>query len=210
MNKTLIVAATREELAPIFAHFGWQKASFIEHADFDVVITGVGMTATAFTLGQRLNNSYSLVLNVGIAGSFDRTLSLGSLVNVSQDTFSELGAQNGDEFIGIDDLDFGKSAYRSNYSSENALVKALPMVKGITVNTVHGHAQSIQHTLERFDVQIESMEGAAVFYACEQLKIPVLQIRSISNYIEPRNRDAWEIGLAIKNLNEWLINYLNV
>jgi futalosine hydrolase len=210
MTKTLIVAATREELAQTFDQFGWQKTSFVEHADFDVLITGVGMTATAFALGQRLNSSYNLVLNVGIAGSFDRTLELGTLVNVIEDTFSELGAQNGDDFIGIAELGFGKSAYRSDFTSDHALIKVLPAVRGITVNRVHGNAVSIQQTLERFDVKIESMEGAAVFYACEQLNVPVLQIRSISNYVEHRNKEAWKIGLAIKNLNEWLINYLNV
>ncbi|MCY1528458.1 Futalosine hydrolase [compost metagenome] len=54
------------------------------------------------------------------------------------------------------------------------------------------------------------MEGAAVFYAAEQLHIPSAQIRCISNYVEKRNREKWEIGLAIANLNEWLVKYLNI
>jgi len=44
--------------------------------------------------------------------------------------------------------------------------------------------------------------------------VPCMQIRAVSNYVEKRNLDAWQIGLAIKNLNtfalelvksEWLI-----
>jgi futalosine hydrolase len=49
------------------------------------------------------------------------------------------------------------------------------------------------------------MEGAAVFYVAQQEKIPALQIRAISNLVEKRNKDNWDIPLAIKNLNEWLI-----
>ena len=208
--KTLIVAATYEELAQTFEHFGWQKANFIEQSHFDVLITGVGMIATAFALGRQLDNSYNLVLNVGIAGSFDQTITLGSLVNITSDTFSELGAEDGDRFIGIDELGFGKAAFVSNFTSENNLIKDLPIVKGITVNTVHGNTKSIQQTLERFSVKTETMEGAVVFYAAEQLNIPVLQIRSISNYITQRNKADWRIELALKNLNEWLINYVTL
>lgn len=209
-KKTLIVAATYEELAQTFNHFSWLKTSFIKQKNFDVIITGVGMTATAFALGQHLNNSYNLVLNVGIAGSFDRSIALGSLVNIIEDTFSEFGAEDGNEFIRIDELGFGKSIYTSSFISENPLIKNLYPVKGITVNTVHGNHNNIERTLTRLTVKTESMEGAAVFYAGEQLNIPVIQVRSISNYIEQRNKDNWKIGLAIKNLNEWLISYLNV
>ncbi|MGF1924140.1 MAG: futalosine hydrolase [Bacteroidia bacterium] len=209
MKKTLIVAATLEELAPLYSHFGWQPAKLVEHLDFDLLITGVGMTATAFEIGRQLSDRYDLVLNVGIAGSFDRTIPLGTVVNVTHDTFAELGAEDGENFIGIDQLGYGKGSYQSSFKLTNKLVNELPLVKGITVNTVHGNSRSIEKVLARLDVQTESMEGAAVYYACEQMNIPTLQVRSISNYVERRNRAHWEIGLAIKNLNDWLISFLN-
>ncbi|MEJ5994086.1 futalosine hydrolase [Pedobacter sp. Du54] len=208
-QKTLVVAATYEELLPTFSHFGWPKANFVEQPSYDVLITGVGITATAFALGQRLNDSYGFVLNVGIAGSFNKEIELGSLVNITEDTFSEFGAEDGHHFIPIDELGFGKSVHLSNLTTENNLITNIMVVKGITVNTVHGNADRIKQLLERLPVSTESMEGAAVFYACEQLNIPAVQIRSISNYIEQRNRESWKVGLAIKNLNEWLITYLN-
>lgn len=209
MKKMLIVAATREELAPLYGQFGWQPTKLVERSDFDLLITGVGMTATAFEMGRQLSDRYDLVLNVGIAGSFDRTIPLGTVVNVTHDTFAELGAEDGDDFIGIDQLGYGKSSYQSPFKSTSNLVNELPKVKGITVNTVHGNTRSIEEIRARLDVQTESMEGAAVHYACEQMNIPTLQVRSISNYVERRNRANWEIGLAVKNLNDWLINFLN-
>jgi futalosine hydrolase len=53
------------------------------------------------------------------------------------------------------------------------------------------------------------MEGAAFFYACRQFNIPCLQIRAVSNYVEKRNRDNWDIPLAIKNLNNFAIELVN-
>jgi futalosine hydrolase len=50
------------------------------------------------------------------------------------------------------------------------------------------------------------MEGAAVFYVGFMEKIPVIQLRNISNFVEPRNRSSWKIPEAIKVLNDFLIN----
>ena len=78
--KLLVVAATQAEIAPTLAHFGIASNNFIETENFDLLITGVGMVATAFSLGKQLSNQYNLVLNVGIAGSFDRDIALGEVV----------------------------------------------------------------------------------------------------------------------------------
>ncbi|MCJ0741579.1 futalosine hydrolase [Pedobacter montanisoli] len=201
--KLLIVVATRAEIAPFLSHFNLPDQPLMETADFDVLVTGVGMVATAFALGQHLDkNKYNRVLNVGIAGSFDRNISLGELVNVSADTFAELGAEDHESFIGIENLGFGKSTYQST-GNKNYNLKT---VNAITVNKVHGNADSIAKTQALFAVQTESMEGAAVFYACSIQNISCIQIRAISNYVEPRNRNNWEIGLAVKNLNDWLLS----
>ncbi|WP_113663729.1 futalosine hydrolase [Pedobacter nanyangensis] len=203
--KILVVAATQAEIAPTLEHFGIAENNFIETKNFDILITGVGMVATAFSLGQKLNQSYALVLNVGIAGSFDREIALGEVLNITHDIFAELGAEDHENFITLPQLGFGENAFSS--STETTL--NLKKVKGITVNKVHGNAKSIQKTIQLYQPQTESMEGAAVFYACQQLNIPTLQVRSISNYVEPRNRESWKIGLAVKNLNDWLIGFIN-
>ena len=206
--KTLFVAATKAELTQVFEHFNLPGNSFVQHHKFDIVITGVGSTATAFALGRHLNKSYQMVVNVGIAGSFDKEILLGQLVNVTQDTFADLGAENHDEFLSIADLGFGKISYNADLGFTNQKVASLPKVKGITVNKVHGNAISIDKIQKKFNPTTESMEGAAVFYACEIDQIPCLQIRSISNYVEPRAKENWQIDLAIKNLNAWIIDFI--
>lgn len=202
--KILVVAATRNEVQLTIDHFSCIGDHFVETEKFDILITGVGMVATAFALGQHLSKKYDLVLNVGIAGSFDPNISLGELVNITEDTFAELGAEDHDDFIGLPQLGFGEQTFHSH----SANLPQLNKVKGITVNKVHGNVTTIAKTFSMYQPQTESMEGAAVFFACHKTGISVLQVRSISNYVEPRNRDRWDIGLAIRNLNDWLIDYL--
>ncbi|AOM76776.1 futalosine hydrolase [Pedobacter steynii] len=206
--KILLVAATKAEIAILIEHFHLAEDEFMQTEAFDILITGVGMTATAFAMGKYLSASYQLVLNLGIAGSFDPGIPLGSVLNIVTDDFSELGAEDKGTFLPIENLGFGKSSFQALNNLLHPSLSGLPKVKGITVNTAHGTQQSIQEIRNRLNPVTESMEGAAVLYCCEKEGIACLQIRSISNYVEPRNKESWKIGLAIKNLNEWAIGFL--
>ena len=206
--KILLVAATWPEIALLATHFQLPEQDFVKTGSFDLLITGVGMTATAYALGKHLSSNYKLVLNLGIAGSFDRSIPLGAVVNVTSDEFSELGAENGADFLSIDQMGFGTAKYTAANNLLHEDVARLQKVHGITVNRVHGHAHTIEQVLQQSKPVTESMEGAAVLYCCHQAALPCLQIRSISNYVEPRNKENWQMPLAIKHLNEWAIGFL--
>ncbi len=197
--KILLVAATQPEIQPLLDYFEGEKP-------FDVLITGVGMVATAFALGEQFaQKKYDLAINLGIAGSFDRTVNLGEVVSVEQDILSELGAENDLEFLPIEKLGFGESTFRP---IDPMLLLPIKKLCAITVNTVHGEENSIKKITERLNPQLESMEGAAFFYACKRSNTPSIQIRAVSNYVEKRNRENWKIGLAVKNLNDFAIDLL--
>ena len=68
------------------------------------------------------------------------------------------------------------------------------------MQTVTGSEASLKLLQKTYNADSESMEGAAVFYVANQFKIPALQIRAISNYVEPRNRDNWKIKEALDAL----------
>jgi len=198
--KPLIVAATRFEIS--------DSISLLEEKQIPYVITGVGMTATAYTLGKTLTQQQdnSFVVNVGIAGSFDRNIPLGEVLAIKSDTFYELGAENGDKFLSIEELGFGNGTYHADYPAINL---KLPQHEAITVNKVHGNEESIQKVLMKHpNVKAESMEGAAVFYVCTMERIPSMQVRAISNYVERRDKSTWKIDLALKNLNDWLRKFI--
>ncbi|MDG1934649.1 MAG: futalosine hydrolase [Flavobacteriales bacterium] len=160
-----------------------------------VLVTGIGMVNTSINLTRELSkNSYDLVINMGIAGSFKDSINIGDVVEITEDSFSEIGFENNNQFNKFSEFDI-KTSFTVNPKS------TLTRVKSITVNTVHGNAQSISEIVERENTDIESMEGAAVFNVCEDFSTNCIQIRSISNKVEARNKDNWDIKTAISNLN---------
>jgi futalosine hydrolase len=60
------------------------------------------------------------------------------------------------------------------------------------------------------DVEIENMEGASFFYVCLKENIPFMSIRSISNYVEDRNKDNWKMEEAIESLNKTLAELFDI
>jgi futalosine hydrolase len=206
--KILLVAATYQEIEPFIKHhapkFNADEFLNIGKNQVKILITGVGMVATAYALGKAFaQEKYDLALNVGIAGSFYRNIKIGQLVEVREDILSELGAEDDEEFISLDQMELGDVEFTA---SDKILIReGFRKVTAITVNTVHGNEESIADIRERVNPTIESMEGAAFFYGCEEAETEALQVRSISNYVEKRNRDNWNLPLAVKNLNEWLI-----
>jgi futalosine hydrolase len=191
--RVLIVAATDAEISPLTPHV---------RGDVDVLVTGVGMVATAARTAQVLSRTtYGLALNVGVCGAFDALLGLGTVVHVVADRLSELGVEDGESFVPIQELPLAAEAAFTN-ESPPALpaLCALPAVSGITVNTVHGSARSIAETRRRFTPQVESMEGAAFMCACALSGVPYAQVRAVSNLVEPRRRSAWRLAEAIDAL----------
>jgi futalosine hydrolase len=217
MQKILIVSATPFEIEPLLRVFNAvmpAKPGVIgnfKHKDLqvDIIITGVGMSNTAFAMGTLKSCNYDLAINAGVCGSFNKTILIGDVVNVKTDCFSELGAQSADSFLSLTDLGLGSElAFNENMFSHNFISK-LKTVKAITVNTVHGNVKSIDDIKERLNPDIESMEGAAFFQACNTFKWPALQLRAVSNKVEQRNKDKWNMPLAIENLNKFLIQFLD-
>jgi len=200
--RILIVSATTAEIDSY-------ASQLTSRAGVDVLVTGVGMVATAARCAQALAlERYDVALNLGVCGSFDRALSPGTVVHVVRDRIAELGAEDGERFLTIHDLQlldddefpFRAGRLVNDAPPATAALDALPVVEGITVNTVHGNARSIDEVARRFRPQVESMEGAAFMSACLVQGVRFAQVRAVSNIVERRNRDAWKLKEAIDNL----------
>jgi futalosine hydrolase len=219
----LIVAATPFEIAPLLGHL---EKNFAPHPGggfrqggltVEPLVTGVGAVATAWRLGYYLaGHRPDLAINAGVAGAFDRGLALGEVVHVTTERFADLGVEEADgRFTDLFELGLTEPHHPPflNGVLQNpgaAPTAFLPAVHGLTVNTVHGYAPSIAAVREKFPTaQVETMEGAAFFYACALAGIPFMEIRGISNYVEPRNREAWRLGEAIEGLGSTLMEMLD-
>ncbi len=218
----LIVAATPFEVAPLeqYLETHAERKAFLDFEQGELriklLITGVGQMLTAYALGKTLEKEdFDLAINAGVAGAFDRELELGTVVHVVSEQLGDLGVEEADgEFKSMQELEllnphgFPFQDAKLNNPQADAY-DFLPKVSGLTVNKVHGFSESIALAKARYQADVESMEGAALFYACLMAEVPFLEIRAISNYVEPRNRDNWQLSLAIDNLNQVLIELLS-
>lgn len=201
--RLLIVAATEGELVPLLSGLPEGRHRV------DRLVTGVGMVATSARVSRALaREAYDLALNVGLCGTFDRTLPLGSVVHVTTDGLPELGVEDGPAFVpaaaiglvSADEPPFAGGRLVNPAPPVSTALAALPRVAGITVNTVHGDDTSIASVVDRCRPQVESMEGAAFMYACLIAGVPFAQIRAVSNLVERRNRAAWKVPEALEAL----------
>ncbi|HMQ48593.1 MAG TPA: futalosine hydrolase [Saprospiraceae bacterium] len=193
--------------------FVFQKGN----VEVNVLVTGVGLPMMAYSLGKFFSiKPVHFAINAGIGGAIDRQLSLGDVVQVISERFADLGAEQKDGsfedlhemgLIAADAPPFEKGRMWNEQAGTFAF---LPTAHGLSVNKVHGHELSIARMVQKYpDAGVESMEGAAFFYAALIEKTPFLEIRAISNYVEPRNRESWDIPLAVNRLNETLVAILD-
>ena len=219
MKKILVVAATPFEIQPFIDFLKdetKQKSNplFGQNGyELDVLITGVGSVNTAFQLGKMLTlKRYDLALNMGIAGSFDRRILRGEVVEIVSEQYGDLGVEEADGSF-TDVFEMGlidgkvKPFNQGKLLNNNALrLKNMKQVKGLTVQKVNGFTESIEAVLKKYQADVETMEGAAFFQACLTEGVNFAQIRAISNYVEPRNRANWLIQEAILNLNKTVVD----
>jgi len=210
--KKLIVSATKTEVNKILLEKDFSESKEIENLyeskEIDIFISGIGSAFTIFNLTQLLQNkTYSEVINVGIAGTYNKNINLGELVFVEKDCFADLGIDDNRVFKTLAEE---KLSAQSNEFFSSAKSTKLPYkkVNAITVNTASGSAEKIEIWKQKFNPDIETMEGAAVFLVCNKMNISVMQVRAISNFVEPRNKANWEISKAFDALNEFITSYL--
>jgi len=223
--RILVVAATSAEIDPLVAGLRFESEGGSRVSRYtrgvhrvDVLTAGVGMVATAAWCSRVLaTERFDMALNLGVCGSFDRTIAPGSVVHVVSECLSELGAEDDGAFLTIqelkllggDEFPFQGGRMMNVAPPPNSVLRRLPSVDGITVNTVHGSEPSIAAVVQRFRPHVESMEGAAFMYACLINRLPCAEVRAVSNMVETRNRGAWKIAEAIRGLGETALNILD-
>ena len=208
----LLIAATAKEIAPFLEYYRNNNKSL----QVDVLITGIGLTATSYHLTKQINlKRPRLVLQAGVAGCFNKQLALGTVVTVKQDTIADESVIELKKLKTLFDLKLvppSQFPYKKGWlvNTDVALIKKtrLKAVKGISVNQITASRQKIRVYEKKFAPVVESMEGAALHYTCLMEKIPFLQLRGLSNYVGERNKKKWNMKDSINNLNKELIRIL--
>jgi futalosine hydrolase len=167
-----------------------------------MLITGVGIAASIFSLMKQLHlKKYDRVYQVGIAGTYDDSISIGSAFLVQSDCFADLGVMEKGIWKTIHELGFSDP---DEYPfTDNRLINPhlptidLPKASGATVQRLTDNDVEIETLRNAHGAEVESMEGAALHYVALQLNIPFYQIRGISNRVGIRNKSQWKIQEAI-------------
>jgi futalosine hydrolase len=76
--------------------------------------------------------------------------------------------------------------------------RALGNGRFVTVSTCTGTLHNAKEIARRTGGLCENMEGAAVALACQQMAVPLLEVRGISNLVEDHDPGRWDLpeGMA--------------
>lgn len=175
---------------------------------------GIGMVNTAYHVGRYfVGQRPDLAVQFGIGGAFEGEIAVGDAVEVGEEVYAELGAEDGEGFLDLEEMGFrnfeleGKAVY--NVLANPAVMLGNAGRRSVTVNRVHGRADSIREVQQIWQPEVENMEGAAFFQCCLLEGIPFAEFRGISNRVEVRNRAAWNIPAAIESVTDLLIAQLD-
>ena len=217
--KILYVTATQTEgdaLKKILATAPAQE--ILGNYDINLLVTGVGSISTAWALIKWIsaNGKPDLAINAGIAGTYKEDIIKGDVVMPVTDCFADAGIEDGDNFFTLseaglmsaDEFPFKNGLLFAEERYNNKMKRIIEPVKAITVNTATGSESSRIKLIKKFNPDIETMEGATFFYICRRENVPFMALRAISNRVGPRNRNDWNIELALNNLSEKLFEVL--
>lgn len=211
-NIVLITAATEKEMECLGRVAGSSGSAPGLLKGAEKLITGVGPVSATYTIMNYLmrNNIPRLVVNIGIAGSYRDSYPPGTVLLPAEDRFADLGVADGDRFIplhlagieGIDDKFTPSGRYYPAEDIMDIMPDDMPRVKAVTVSTATGSAKKRDELISAFDADVETMEGAAVYYVCSNEKISCIGIRAVSNMVGPRDKTKWDIPLALDELGK--------
>ena len=205
----LLIAATAREIQPFFEYYRNSKRA----QNIDVLITGIGLTAATYHLLKQLTYKRpDVVVQAGVAGCFDTSIPLGTVVIVKKEAIADESVIESEKLKTLFDLELvprDQFPFKNGWlDNDHNIVQSskLKKVKAISVNQITTSKQRVKFYMDTFQPVIESMEGAALHYTCLMEKIPFVQLRGACNYIAERNKQKWDIKKSIINLNNELIS----
>ena len=215
--KIIITAATIGEWMPVFLNINPLYTSESKRIKVLFHQSGVGMLATAVSLTKIIvEEKPDLIIQMGIAGTFNTKINLGKVVAIQDETIGDLGVEEDGKWKDIFEMKLEKSSYPPfekrrlpNQWLRQYNLLELTEVSGITVNEITTNAKRMEQLIKKYNPITESMEGAALHFVCRDMNIPFLQIRAISNYVGERDKSNWQLKESIDALKETVLKLID-
>ncbi len=215
--RVIISAATNGEWMPSFQKINPAYAGNNKRFSVGFHESGIGMLASSVSLMKMFTQETpSLIIQIGIAGCFDKKVPLGKVFAVKDDFVGDIGVMENKVWKDLYDLKldkpndppYEKKSLPNPWLQQYNMLK-LPTKRAVTVNTISTDKSKIDLYSGRYKATLESMEGAALHYIGRDLHAPFIQLRAVSNYVGERNKAKWKMQEAIYNLNETLLQFLD-
>ncbi|OQY22087.1 MAG: futalosine hydrolase [Desulfobacteraceae bacterium 4572_35.2] len=191
----------------------------IDSQNLAIACCGIGKAAAAAATVLLINKfTLSHVLMVGCAGAYlEGGLTVGDIAIASDEIMGDEGVLTSNGFLDMEQLGFaivqcGEQRFFNRFPTTDTMVERFNAVltpyaqqhslqcktgSFVTVSTCSGTALIGQQLYQRTQGIIENMEGAAVAQMCAQYQIPFSELRVISNMVEDRNMDQWDLTGAM-------------
>lgn len=224
----LVVAATPFELAPLVARLGgaaafdtgWTEAVRGRLAGLAVVAQalGVGKARTAAGLAWAVRaHRPAAILQIGVGGAYlGSFLSVGLAMLADADLELDLGVAGDEGWADFEALRVPLLPSRPGerpiadravptdprWTGLLAAASGLPRGRFATLDAVTADVERGAAMQRRFDVAIESMEGAAAAAVAARLGVPFAELRAVSNLVGERDRTRWDLRGAVRTAND--------
>ena len=161
------------------------------------------------------------IINIGVGGAYPNSgLNIGDIAIASKEIYGDDGVitSKGLESlkkIGIPLVRIGNRKYFNEFPVEKKLPHLLiksgnrdfKIISGnfVTVSATTGTHKRAVELEKRFNALCENMEGAAIAHVCTIYKIPMFEIRGISNIVGVRDKRKWNLKLASENCQKFTL-----
>jgi len=184
---------------------------------FEKLLTGIGPVEAAVqvtTYLARASTAFKGVVNLGVAGAYLHDHQPGAeLLEVclaEREVLGDLGICYQDAVEPLRGASFEIfDTFQLNihllHRAESLLAGAKIAVRRgtfVTVSCVSGSRQRGTLLARQHRALCENMEGAAVARVCAQFGLPLLELRCISNLVEDRKLESWQLKKASARCGE--------
>lgn len=186
--------------------------------NFNFLITGAGVLESAISLTKFLSeNKIDCVILFGVCGAYvDSGVDVLDICLAEEEHFGDFGVAMGDKIeYFTEEILKNKCNFDLKNSFFDKIEKHLaaletPYKKGhfVTVNSCSGTLSRGNFLRNKFGAICENMEGAAVARICEIYRVPMVELRCVSNLVEDRDKSKWKIKEALTKGSDVLAQLL--
>jgi futalosine hydrolase len=214
--KVVITSATDKETELVKQNLRLLPSRQNDGLELVFHLSGIGLLSSSFSIAELIfMHKPDLIVQAGIAGTFDDSKILGEVVVVKDEIPGDIGVEENGIFKDLFDLHLqseplfpfvGRKLTNPFLPDFNYL--QLEEVTGISISEITTRPDRIEALKAKYRPVVESMEGAALHYCCLRTSTPFIQIRAISNFVGERDKSKWNFKDALHNIADVLTRYI--